>query len=219
MEVRSLLTPMNIAIGIAVFIIIILFVVWNKKNKEQQEGYSSSAMTHIGGLSDYEKISPFPPESSMKEYGSQYNPFYPVGMNKLEGFSQEEQPLPVHSGWNEERTLNRLDRIDSDLLPKTSTNVTPYNIDVADPTAYSFQVHAPRVIRKDRLAMLADPLRGDPPIKIYPDIPMVQRSQFNRDSLRLDGTFSEALAKSYDRMTGKSYFNKPSMLSHGGMMM
>ncbi len=119
----------------------------------------------------------------------------------------------------EQQTMDRLDRIDNKLLPRTSEYVTPYNIDVADPLAYTFQVHAPRVIRKDPLAMLADPVRGDIPINIYPEVPIIQRSQYNRDSLRLDGTFSEAFRKMYDRMTGKAYFNQPIMMSHGGMCM
>jgi hypothetical protein len=104
-------------------------------------------------------------------------------------------------------------------LPKTSSNVTPYNVDVADPVSYSFLVHAPRVIKKDYLAMQADPFRGDIPINIYPDIPLVQKSQFDRSSLRLDGAFTEAINKNYDKLNAKAYFNIPQMMSQGGVNM
>uniref|UniRef100_A0A6C0JVD0 Uncharacterized protein n=1 Tax=viral metagenome TaxID=1070528 RepID=A0A6C0JVD0_9ZZZZ len=123
---------------------------------------------------------------------------------------------PLTKSWSEKKTLDRLDRIDSDLLPNVSSNVTPYDVDVADPISYSFQVHAPRVIRKDLLQQQADPFRGDIPIVMYPDVPIIQRSRYNRDSLRLDGMFSEALAKSYDRLTGKAFFDTPTQVSHGG---
>lgn len=232
MDLKYYLTPMNVGIAVCIVIILALGIVWLKKVKaNKNEEYTSSSLSHIGGLSDYNNLPRYPPENYdiMKNYGSQYNPFFPMregfnqnyqnAQNANSQNSQNSQNQLEHATWNERRTLDRLDRIDADLLPKISTNVTPYNVDVADPVAYTYQVHAPRVIRKDRLAMEADPIRGDVPIMMYPDVPLVQRSQYNRDSLRLDGAFSEALAKSYDRLTGKSYFNQPSQLSHGGMLM
>jgi hypothetical protein len=181
------------------------------------ERYTSSSVANIGTLGDYRL---HPAETSygydtMNHYGTYYNPFFPY----VSGLSEHYENIPTYKTANEVKTLQRLDRIDKNLLPTVSQNVTPYNIDVADPVTYTYQVHAPRVIRKDRLAMEADPVRGDIPISIYPDVPIIQRSQFNRDSLRLDGTFSEALAKMYDRLTGKTYFNNPIHLSHGGMLM
>ncbi len=117
--------------------------------------------------------------------------------------------------WNEHQTTKRLDRIDPELLPKVSTSITPYNVDVADPVAYTFQVHAPRVIRKDRLAMQADPLRGDIPIKYF-DVPIIDISQYNRDSLRLDGFFSDAFKAYKDRLDGTDvYANMPTKTSLG----
>jgi hypothetical protein len=194
-----------------------------------REYYTSSSLANIGTLGDYRT---HPPEAvnnlvgydNMNHYGTFYNPFFPyvsgVTTENYERFTPSyDDELPTNRSSNEIKTLQRLDRIDKNLLPVISRNVTPYNIDVADPVTYTYQVHAPRVIRKDRLAMEADPVRGDIPISIYPDVPIIQRSQFNRDSLRLDGTFSEALAKTYDRLTGKTYFNTPISLSHGGMLM
>lgn len=151
----------------------------------------------------------------------------PGGANTVESFAYvptdtpAEQPLSAsqYQSWNAAQTAKRLDVIDKNLMPKTSENVTPYNIDVADPIAYSFLVNAPRVVKKDRLALQADPFRGDIPINIYPDVPLIQKSQYDRSSLRLDGAFSEPINKNYAKLTGKAYFNMPQMMSQGGVNM
>jgi len=97
--------------------------------------------------------------------------------------------------WNTQRTSAKLANQRDAMLPVVSEDVTPYNIDVADPIAYSFLVHAPRVIVKDRQAMMADPFRGDIPLSINPDVPVVERPQYGRSSLRYDTLFSDGYAK------------------------
>jgi len=215
-------------LGFIIFILVVVIVILIVLSyMTRREAYTSSSVANIGTLGDFrvhppETINNFVGKDNMNEYGSYYNPFFPYVAGMREPYVNETANSPsadTRPSMNEIQTINRLDRIDQNLLPKVSENVTPYNIDVADPVTYTYQVHAPRVIRKDRLAMEADPIRGDIPISIYPDVPIVQRSQFNRDSLRLDGTFSEALAKTYDRLSGKTYFNQPIHLSHGAMLM
>ncbi len=95
------------------------------------------------------------------------------------------------------------------LMPRISKGVTPYNIDVADPISHSYMVNPPRVQLKDPIKMLADPYRGDIPIKYYPNVPLVNQSRYGRDSLRLDGFFSDAFRDLYNRYTGKGYKNMP----------
>ena len=95
------------------------------------------------------------------------------------------------------------------LLPRISKGVTPYNVDVADPVTHSYMVNPPRVQLKDPIKMLADPYRGDIPIKYYPNVPLVNQSRYGRDSLRLDGFFSDAFRDLYNRYTGKGYKNQP----------
>ena len=95
------------------------------------------------------------------------------------------------------------------LLPRISRGVTPYNVDVADPVTHSYMVNPPRVQLKDPLKMLADPYRGDIPIKYYPNVPLINQSRYGRDSLRLDGFFSDAFRNLYNRYTGKGYKNMP----------
>jgi hypothetical protein len=95
------------------------------------------------------------------------------------------------------------------LLPRISKGVTPYNVDVADPVTHSFMVNPPNVQLKDPLKMLADPYRGDIPIKYYPNVPLVNQSRYGRDSLRLDGFFSDAFRDLYNKYSGKGYKNLP----------
>lgn len=80
---------------------------------------------------------------------------------------------------------------------------------MANPSAYAFAVQAPRVLLKDRLAMQADMIRGDIPVKYHPDVCMVAKSQYGRDSLRLDGTFSDQFKYLYNQLTGRQYKNMP----------
>lgn len=201
-------------------IIVIVLIIIIAYYYYKREGFTSASLDIPGGtFGEFSRANKnITGYDRMYEYGSQYNPFYPVAVEpKRELFS-----IPTGGGsvkdksWIEQQTVQRLDRIDDKLLPRVSNSVTPYNVDVADPIAYTFQVHAPRVIRKDRLAMQADPIRGDIPITYYPDIPIIQQSQYNRDSLRLDGTFSDAFKAQYDRLSGSNaYFNLPTFNSYG----
>jgi hypothetical protein len=108
------------------------------------------------------------------------------------------------------RPMERLERIQgSDLLPRVSRNVTPYNVDIADPKTHSYMVNPPRVQLKDPIKNLADPIRGDIPITYHPEISLINRTRYGRDSLRLDGFFSSAFVDLYNKYTGKGYKNMP----------
>ena len=118
------------------------------------------------------------------------------------------------------KPLERLERLqDRNLIPLTAAHVPQYNIDVANPAAYAFAVQAPRVILKDRQNMQADPMRGDIPIRYHPDVPLVSKSQYGRDSLRLDGFFSDHYAHLYNKLTGRGYKNMPLQVATEGTVM
>lgn len=106
--------------------------------------------------------------------------------------------------------MQRLARMqESDMLPRVSRNVTPYNVDIADPKTHSYMVNPPRVQLKDPIYLLADPFRGDIPITYHPDISLINRTRYGRDSLRLDGFFSGAYTDLYNKYTGRGYKNLP----------
>ena len=119
------------------------------------------------------------------------------------------------------RPLNRLSRdADSLMMPRTSKNVTPYNIDVADPKTHMFQVNMPRVQMKDPQWLLSDPYRGDIPIKFTPNVPLINKSRYGtRSSWRGDGFFSDTYKELYAKYVGSSYLNKPIMVANEGTVM
>lgn len=88
-------------------------------------------------------------------------------------------------------------------LPKVPLNVTPYNIDVADPQTYSFAT-APRVVLKPPQLATADMYRGDLLIKNHPDIPLVSRTQYDRSDIFTAGLFSQAHNALYNKYTNRS---------------
>lgn len=119
------------------------------------------------------------------------------------------------------RPLERLQRVQGrDLLPRTAASVTPYDVDVANPSTWAFAVNAPRVnLGLDRLARQADPYRGDIPITYHPDVPLISKSHHGRDSQRLDGTFADHFVQLYNRYTNRAYKNLPIKISNGETVM
>ena len=115
------------------------------------------------------------------------------------------------------RPLERLHRLQGkDLLPRTSKNVTPYNIDVADPVTHSYMVNPPRVQLKNPRweNSLFLSVVGDIPIKYNPNVCLVGTSRFGRDSWQGQGVFSPYYKALYNRYTGKEYKNLPLHISN-----
>jgi hypothetical protein len=111
------------------------------------------------------------------------------------------------------RPSERLDKIQgSSLMPRVSTYVTPYNIDVALPTSgsHSYMVGTPRVqTLKSRFKDydLASFIRGHIPITIHPNICLIDKTYLGRDDLRMDGLMSPTNNALYNKYTGKAYKN------------
>lgn len=224
----------KIIILIIIVIVIIVVGVVVYKYMYKSEGFTTNSITHIGGLEDFRKNIPrehfdkskFKHASydilPSKEYfnTSAISNVNPNGPNSYQLLAPPENGyynpfLSERYSNDEAQTVQRLDRIDDKLIPTTVSNVTPYDVDVADPQFYIYQVQPPRVLKKDPQAMQADPVRGDIPIRAFPDVPIIERSQYGRDSLRLDGTFSEALNGLYNKYTGGAFFNMPQHTSLG----
>lgn len=115
------------------------------------------------------------------------------------------------------RPLERFERLQGDAqVPLTAAHLPAFNIDAANPSVHAFAVQAPRVLLKNRLAMQADMVRGDIPIRYHADVAMVAKSQYGRDSLRMDGTFSDQFKSLYNKLTGRAYKNMPLQVATQG---
>ena len=195
-------------IGLVVIITAVLLYVYRNQIKAKvdwwpfgesmtSESYANIGdLDHVGSLDDdYEMLPQEEPSGTdfadLVEGGDQY------------ATVQDENSKRI-------RPMERLRQIQGKhLLPRLSSEVTPYNIDVADPTSYMYMANTPAVVLKDRQFMQADPFRGDIPITYHPDIPVVTRSRYGRDSLRLDGMFSDGMKALYNRHTGNEHLNRP----------
>jgi len=117
------------------------------------------------------------------------------------------------------KPLERLERLQgADMLPLTAAHLPAFNIDVANPSAYAFATQAPRVILKNRLAMQADFVRGDIAIRYHPDVAMVGKSQYGREALKMDGTFSDTFKHLYNKLTGRAFKNMPCHVATQGIV-
>jgi len=110
------------------------------------------------------------------------------------------------------RPMERLQRVQGKaLMPRTSTYVTPFNVDVANPTSHKYMVNTPRVSTalksKYKDYSMSSFIRGDIPITYYPNVPLVAKTIQGRDDLRLDGLFTPYFAALYNKYTGKAYKN------------
>jgi hypothetical protein len=173
------------------------------KHEKKEEGYTAGTGWDLSIDGQYEMINS--PESEVP------TPYFADLVA-----AEADNKLSQASTLGNIRPLERLDRdADSHLMPRTSKSVTPYNIDVADPKTYMFQVNMPRVVLKDPQWEQADPYRGDIPIKFYPNVPLVGKSQYgSRSSWRGDGYFSEFGKELYAKYTGQGYLNKPIIVAN-----
>jgi len=119
------------------------------------------------------------------------------------------------------RPMERLQRIQGkSLMPRVSTHVTPFNVDVANPTSHKYMVNTPRVETalksKYKDYSLAGFIRGDIAITYNPNVPLVAKTIQGRDDLRLDGLFTPAFTALYNKYTGKEHKNLVQKIAGAG---
>ena len=181
-------------------LLVVGVAVWYYYSQRPKETYlAAGAMDHLDSLDGrYELIES--PDSAVPAAHF---------ADLVDGGDQSRLVQQVATG-DVEKPLERLEKLQqTQLLPPTAAHLPQYNIDVANPATYSFAVNAPRVVLKNRLNEQADPIRGDIPIRYHPDVPLIAKSSFGRDSLRLDGFFSDHFASLYNKLTGRAYKNMP----------
>ena len=171
---------------LVVVIIVVVYVVYmcaytSKGKREGYSGLSPSSVAHIGSVdSGYEKVNaPELDAPSTAPYTMDYADLVPGNAH-----AKIVQPPNVNESMRPTERLHRTQG--SSMLPRDSSEVTPYNVDVADQAIYSFSVNAPRVQTKtqlyaDNATYLATAIRGDIPITYHADIPLIGRSQYGRD--------------------------------------
>lgn len=194
-----------LVVGVVLVIVILYF--WMTGEKKKKEGFTSlaaGANDNTGMLLDdsYDLIS-----------GADYEvPAVHFADMVSQGDHMKEYVSQPKSTGESLRPMERLHRVQGkSLMPRTSTYVTPFNVDVANPTSHKYMVNTPRVSTalKSRFKdyHLSSFVRGDIPITYYPNVPLVAKTIQGRDDLRLDGLFTPYFSALYNKYTGKSYRN------------
>lgn len=178
--------------------------------KKQKDGYmSAGAIDHLDSLDGRYELIQSPEEAVPTEHFADLVD------------SGDQARLVQQPQLNENiRPLERLERLQgSEQLPLTAAHLPAFNIDVANPSAYAFSTQAPRVVLKNRLAMQADFIRGDIPIKYNPDVALIGKSSNGRESLKMDGTFSDSSKALYNKLTGRMFKSLPVQVVSQGTVM
>lgn len=191
----------NQKLGLLVAVVVIAVAVWWYM-KKKKEGYANIGdLDNVGSVNNSYDIVDAPEEVVDNQH------FADLIDLSTGGMPTSTRALAMGEQGN---SAQRLDRIQgSELLPKTSKGVTPFNIDVADPLSHSFQVNVPRVMLKDPIRNRSDPFRGDIPITYSANVALVGKSRYGRDSLNLQGFFSPYQNALYNKYTGAAYKNTP----------
>lgn len=213
-----------IGIAVVVVILVILYFCWCKKsynssssNKDEsskKEGYvAAGGLDHVGSFNNYELIQ----APDMQVPATHFADLVDEGCDQAKTYGLQ-QPRNLEE---DVKPIERLHRVCGEaLMPRTSLSVTPYNVDVAQPVTSSYMVNSPRVFLKSGNCStdygLSTAVRGDIPITIHPNIPLISNTRFGRDDLRLDGLFSDQFRALYNKYSGKAYKNMPIMIAGAG---
>jgi len=209
-------TKLWMIVGVIVVVaFVVYFCFWRKGSKEsKKEGYvAAGGLDHVGALLDDQYDLIHAPDSEVP--ASHFADLVAEGGDHLQ---YVEQPPTTGTGL---RPIERLHRIQGKaLMPRTSINVTPYNIDVANPTSHKYMVNTPRVTSalKSRFKdySLSSFIRGDVAVKYHPNIALIAKTTQGRDDLRLDGLFTSHFVALYNKYTGKAYKNMPIHVAGAG---
>lgn len=205
----------TLLIILGVVVVVVLYCMFVKKNKDGyrqavdkeplKEGFtglSAASMDNVGMMSEnnYDLLQGADNEVPAHHFADLVD----------EGDHLREYMEPVKED-PVENPMERLERIQGKaLMPRTSTYITPFNVDVANPASAQYMVNAPRVQAlksKYKDYSQASFIRGDIPISYNSNVCLVSKSRLSRDDLRMDGLFTPYFSSLYRKLSGKSYKN------------
>lgn len=181
--------------------LVVAWLVWYHCSKKRESYVNLSDLNNIGTVND-----PTMNAKYSRLAGSAYNGAH---FADLVGVARA-SPADTFQDNKPNTCMDRLNVLQgSQLLPRTSKAVTPYNIDVSDPMSYSYLVNTPRVYLKDRQRMQANPFLGDIDIKRYPNICTIDHSKYGVSSLNTSAVFNQHSRPSFRQLTNAGYRNMP----------
>lgn len=212
-------TTQKIVLAVVVVAIVayVVYILYNRRKKEKENftALSAGAVNNAGVL----ESQPYAMRHSIDDTSAPLVNYADI-VSDGNDYTKDYEAQPAL----EERDgpMQRLNRIQGEeLMPRVSTNVTPYNIDVANPSSHKYMVNTPRVTTglksKYKDYSLSSFIRGDIPIKMNPNIALIDKTVQGRDDLRLDGLFTPHFTELYDKYTGSSTKNLVSKVAGAGV--
>ncbi len=196
-----------VIIGALLLLGLLVYYCMNKQEKKNEGYMAAGALDHLDSLDSRYELIESPDEAVPAEHFA----------DLVDSGDQSRLVKQMRSTEDTLRPLERFERLQGDAqVPLTAAHLPAFNIDAANPSVHAFAVQAPRVMLKTRVWENADPYRGDIAIAYNPDVAMVAKSQFGRDSQRLDGFFSDQFRHLTAKLTGRAYKNMPLQVSTQG---
>lgn len=186
-------------VGVVLLVLLVVYYCKNKKPSVSQEHYThAGAIDNLGSIeTSYELVNspddnvPAAHFADMVDDGN-----HPDIVSQPKNASDAVRPM------------ERLNRVHNRcMLPKIAAGVTPYQVDVANTSVFSFATQVPRVQIKSPVWQQADQFRGDIAITYTPDVCLVAKSQYGRDAARYDAFFSDHFNSFYQDITGNAFVN------------
>ena len=205
-------------VGVVLVVVLLIWVCMHKKDTTapKRDGYmAAGAMDHLDSLDPRYDLVEAPEMAVPTEHFA----------DLVNGGDQAQMVQQAATSGRSEslRPLERLDRIhESNMMPSTAAHLPQYNIDVSNPSVYAFSVSAPRVSMgpvKPRTWEASDKFRGDIPIMYSPDVALIGKSSFGRDSLNYSAFWSDGLRATIPKQTGRGYKNMPTLVAAEGTVL
>lgn len=221
-------------IGVVILVCIIIYICMTRKSsynkgaidnapadkiveepiRENFTSLAAGAIDNIGVLSDMDLIPSV--DSQINTPAMNFADLVSEGGDHLQQYVSQ----PRSEGENL-RPMDRLQRVQGkSMMPRCAKNVTPYNVDLANPVSYSFMVNVPRVTSALKNWLnpldLHTALVGTVPINYNPNVALVATSQYGRFQAQNAPVFGLGMQALYDKYTGKEYKNLPMHVAGAG---
>lgn len=197
-----------LVIGVALFAAVFIFLLVRRSRAREEAaaehegftGLAAGSVDNVGTLED----APYAYRTAIEENAQPVVDYADVVSDGHDYVKDFVSPTAVEGAT---APMARLDRLQgAELMPRVSSTVTPFAIDVANPSSHKYMVSAPAVSSlksRYRDYSLSNMIRGDIPIKMDPNIPLITKTFQDRDALRLDGLFAPSgFDAMYDKYTG-----------------
>lgn len=174
-----------IAVGVAALLGLLYYVFYVRDRNVHHKKESYAELQDRQYLFDNITPAPLPTAETLDSYDQYYNG------NELAHYGEPAQSFGSKRSTHRKRMKFEQLRKPSSV-PHSASYITGYDVDIADPKFYFFGARTPNITLKDRVRDLADPYRGDIPIRKHDNVCLITNSVNGRESQRFSAMFNPA---------------------------